>query len=334
MKRAWIAFVATLIVVLPIRMVAVLNDLNPQTGFYSDGGMLVGVASALLAAGILLTAVLSARGGIERKGIEPLKSVPAAAFGALAGVFVLVQSVVGLGAGFFGDAAFFYRIFSAVGILAGAVILATAYDLATGFRTIGGHPLIALIPSLWECLLIVVLFITYSAVVNLVEDVYHTFTVVFLLLFLFTQAKLLTGIESAKSGKMIYAAGLPAALLALVTGLPSCAQYFSAGETAGAIPVGLHLADILLAVYILAFLFALQREPLPAAVEGVAEERGPEGETPGDDASAPKLAQGDDLSACVAFLQKAHGDGRKFVRLSESPFYSEKDFNFQESTVK
>lgn len=331
MKRAWIAFGATLILVLPMRMIAVLRYLNPQTGFYSDGGRLVGAASILLVAGIALMVVLSTKGGIERNGTEPLKNVSAAAFGALAGIFVLVQSVVGLSEGFFGDAAFFYRIFSAVGIFAGAVILVTAYDLATGFRTVGGHPLVALVPPLWECLLIVVLFITYSAVVNLVEDVYHTFTVVFLLLFLFAQAKLLTGIESAKSGKTVYAAGLPAALLALATGLPSCVQYFSTGETAGAVPVGLHLANILLAVYILAFLFALQREPLPAA-EGTAELKTPAG--PEEGASAPKRVQRDDLSDCAAFLQKTYGDGRKFECLSESPFYSEKDSNFQESTVK
>ena len=333
MKRAWIAFAVTLILVLPMRMIAVLSDLNPQTGFYSDGGKLVGAASVLLAAGIVLTAVLSAKGGIERTGTEPLKNVPAAASGALAGIFVLVQSVVGLNAGLFGDAAFFYRIFSAVGILAGAVILVAAYDLATGFRTIGKHPLLALIPPLWECLLIVVLFITYSAVVNLVEDVYHTFTVVFLLLFLFTQAKLLTGIESGKSGKMIFAAGLPAALLAIATGVPSCVQYFTAGETAGAVPVGLHLANILLAVYILAFLSALQHEPLPAAAEG-AGNREPESPAPGENAFSPKQAREDSLSDCVAFLKKTCGDERKFVGLSESPFYSEKDFNFQESALK
>lgn len=71
MKRAWIAFGATLILVLPMRMIAVLSYLNPQTGFYSDGGVLVGAASILLAAGIVLTAVLSAKGGIERKEQSP-----------------------------------------------------------------------------------------------------------------------------------------------------------------------------------------------------------------------------------------------------------------------
>ena len=267
MKRAWISFWVTLGLVLPIRIFAMLRYLNPQTGFYSDGGRVVGAASALLIAGIFLTVFFAGRAAVGEFGTEPLKNIPAAVLGAFAGIFVVVQSVVGIGTGFLGEGQIFYQIYSYLGILAGGVLLMTAYGFAAGLRTVGSRPILALIPSVWGCFFLVVLFITYSAAVNLVEDVYHTFTVVFLLLFLFTQAKLLTGIESAKTGKMIYVTGFPAALLSLVTGVPSCIQYFGTGETAGFISIGLHMANIMLAFYIIAFLLALRPSLCPAQTD-------------------------------------------------------------------
>ncbi|MCI1966263.1 MAG: hypothetical protein LKJ17_09075 [Oscillospiraceae bacterium] len=334
MKRSWIAFWITLALVLPIRIYAMLRYLNAQTGFYSDGGRVVGAASAVLAAGILLTVLFAARTEVPKISAKPLKSIPVAVCGAIAGAFVLVQSAVGIGAGFLTEGQIFYRIFSYAGILAGVVLLLTAYDFAAGLRTVASRPLVALIPSVWGCIFLVVLFIAYSAAVNLVEDVYHTFTVVFLLLFLFVQAKLLTGIESEKAGKMIFMVGLPAALLMLVTGVPSCIQYFSMGETAGFVSIGLHMANIVLAFYIIAFLFAVHSDDSPAKTEPSAEpavsrelqQQEKTGETV---ATAPK--EEISLSACVGFLSKSCGSGKKFVGGGSSPFYTPEDPSAKES---
>jgi hypothetical protein len=54
-----------------------------------------------------------------------------------------------------------------------------AYDFAVGSRIVGNRPFLALLPSVWGCFFLVVMFITYSAIVNLPENVYHTFTVIF-----------------------------------------------------------------------------------------------------------------------------------------------------------
>ncbi len=336
MKRAWIAFFVTLIVVLPLRIFGMLRYLDPQTGFYSDGGKVVGAATVLLIVGGFLTAYFAFRSAREEGLLKPLRNVPAAALGAVAGIFVLVQSIVGFGTDFMKEGQIFYQIFSVAGILTGIVFLMTAYGLATGTRGVGRHPLLALLPSVWGCLFLVVLFITYSAVVNLVEDVYHTFTVAFLLLFLFAQAKLLTGIESTKSGKMIYVVGFPAALLALVTAVPSCVQYFSTGKAAGVISIGLHLSNIILAFYILTFLSALctavpaiqECGAAPAENASAAPPRQETSEKP-DEAdvknrpeNARKNGEEDALGAYVSYLAKACGSGEKFVSAGPSPFYT------------
>ncbi|XOQ45002.1 MAG: YndJ-like protein [Clostridium sp.] len=330
MKRAWIAFWATVILVLPIRIFAMLQYLDPETGFYSDGGRMVGMASILLFAGIILTAYFAARNQEnEGFGTQPLKSIPTAALGALAGTFVVVQSIVGLGTELLGGVLIFYRIFSVTGIMAGVVLIMMAYDFAVGSRIVGNRPFLALLPSVWGCFFLVVMFITYSAIVNLPENVYHTFTVIFLLLFLFTQAKLLTGIESTKSGKMIYMVGFPAALLALVTGVPSCIQFFSIGKTAGIVSIGMHMANIVLAFYILAFLFAIQKI-CPAEEKKVSDKIisppviDQQGEK-SDNMECKVQEENDDLAEYVGFLSKVCGSGRTFTSVLPSPFYSKEE---------
>ena len=326
MKRAWLAFAATLVLVLPARIYTVLRYLDPQSGFYSGGGKWVAAVSVVLALGSAAAAFYGWRDSEAeiRVGGEPFRSVPAAAFGALAGVFVLVQSVVGLGSFETGEGLLFFRIFSGVGIFAGAALLATAYGLATGQRVIGTHPLAALVPTIWGCLFLVFLFILDSSAVNQAENVYHTFTVVFLLLFLFTQAKLLTGIESAKSGKLIYAAGLPAVLLAFSTGIPSCVQFFAAGRTPGAVPIGLHMANIVLAFYIAAFLRALERLPHRpercGAEPGASRTPAADGRSSEDKISSPDPE--DSLTAYTGSLGKLFCSGEKFVNRQKSLFYS------------
>ncbi len=336
MRRAWLAFAATLVLVLPARIYTVLRYLDPRSGFYTDGGGTVGAVSAALALGILLTAFYGWRDSAARAGGEPVRAVAAAAFGALAGIFVLVQSVVGIGSAPAAEGLVFFRIFSVAGIFAGAVLVATAYDLATGGRVIGGHPLLALVPPVWGCLFLVLLFITYSAVVNQVENVYHTCTVVFLLLFLFTQAKLFTGIESAKSGKMIVVVGLPAALLALSTGVPSCVQFFSEGRTPGAVPIGLHLANIVLAFYIVAFLRALERSPLRPAETRPRPDPSPDrGEREASAGTGNRPPETDDpLAACAGSLRDAFCSEKKFVDRTKSPFYPEADPGEREDRLK
>ncbi|MFU0831365.1 MAG: YndJ-like protein [Oscillospiraceae bacterium] len=326
MKRAWITFWTTLILVLPIRIYAVLRYLDPETGFYSDSNRMVGIASLLLFVGIIVTAYFASRNAVSEIGTEPLKNVTTAVLGAFAGVFVIVQSIVGLGTEFLEVGQIFYKIFSVTGILAGAVLMLIAYDFATGSRIVGNRPFLALVPSVWGCFFLVILFITYSAIVNLPENVYHTFTVVFLLLFLFTQAKLLTGIESTKSGKMIYMVGFPAALLALMTGVPSCIQFFSAGKTAGIVSIGMHMANIILAFYILAFLYALQ------SVFPTEKGKAPDESAPSHDIHLQKEAaenaesnvnEEENLIAEYAgFLSEVCGSGRTFSAIRPSPFYS------------
>ena len=259
-KYAWIALIAAAAVVLPLRLYGSLFVLESKTGFYSDGGRISAITAIFLAAFAILASVLNYRSGGRAAAWRPFQSVSAAISLALTGVVLLFVSLSGLFHAPSGDGAVIYRVFSAAGIAAGIVFLAESYGFATGAGILEKHPLVALIPSVWGCLGMMVLFVEFSAVVNVADNAYYTCTVIFLLLFLFSQAKLFTGIESEKSGKMIYITGMIAVLLSFSTALPGITLY-AMGETQSSVflPVGLHVVNLLLALYILCFLLSSEK---------------------------------------------------------------------------
>lgn len=335
MKKAWIAFAVTLVLILPARIYAMLHYLDAKTGFYSDGGKVIAVISVLLVLGIAATVVFTPGKRFEGVPYRPVRDIPTAAAAALTGIFVLIQSVVGLTSGYGGDDRVLYLIFSVIGLPAGGMILAAAYEFATGEAFLRKHPLLALIPTLWGCVLLIFLFVTYAATVNVVENVYTTFTVVFLLLFLFTQAKLLTGVESEKSARQIYPVAFSAALLSLVTSIPGCVLVFSGRATAESFPAGLLMANIVMAVYALVFLTAqwksaqavpeqpeaeLPKEesvPVPANVkqaEPILIRKNDREEAPSDGLTEENLLE------CAEFLNSVYGGAEEFSQAGKSPF--------------
>lgn len=314
MKRAWIAFWVTAAVLVPARVWAMFRFADPSSGFYTDGGRAAGVLSLFLALGVAAAVFLSFRGPAPALAPgAPMRSVPSAVSAALAGVALAAQSVASLAVPSAGEDVP-ERIFAAFGILAAAAFLAAAYGFAAGAETLRRAPLLALLPSVWGCFCLVMLFIRYAATVNRLENLYHTCTVVLLLLFLFSQAKLLTGIHGEKSGRQVFGYGFAAAATVLATAVPNLALYFSGREMPGAFPVGLHLLNLFLAAYILCFLAAAGKETnVLTPAEADAPAPGPREEAPREE----KTEQ-DVLKECADFLNGRCGWSEKFVKIGET----------------
>lgn len=316
-KNAWIVTAAALAVCLPVRLYQIFALSDGATGFYNDGSTVTWILSVLLAAGAALAAVMCYRGaGAETKGYRPLRSLPSAVFGVLAGLGLAVQSVVSLAAD--GEQnRFMYMILSCFGILAGVVLILTAYDFVTEQNHFERFPALALLPPLWGCILLVTLFVAYVSMVNVADHLFNAAAMVFVLLFLFSQAKLLAGTEREKSARMAFVFGLPAVLLCLLTGVSGTAAAFAGLLPAGSFPAGLHLLTIVFALYIAAFLAALQSAP-PVKELSVAEE--------GAEPAAPEVAvpeqseEKSQWSVCGEFLAGAYRSEAVFRQHTPSPF--------------
>jgi hypothetical protein len=319
-KNAWITLAVALLIVLPTRIYQVLFLVEPGTGFYTDGNTTTLIISAGLIVGIL--AIMGfAFMEKEKRVYRPIHSLPTAVIGTLMGLGLIFNYLISL----FGvqeqQNSVTNVIVSIFGVLAGAVLILTAYNFATAQNTFNKHPLLSLIPSLWGCVSLVTLFITYVSVVNIAENIYDTFTVIFLLLFLFSQAKMLAGIENEKSIKRIFMFGIPTVLMALVTGIPSAILVFSGTSRTSAFPVGLHLVNILTAFYVIAFLSAVSR--LPLATENQSAEEGAEHrEKPPIEvenfSDTPDVEQSE--RKCIEYLRGAYQSQEKFIQRERSPF--------------
>lgn len=328
MKRVWIALAAVLAVILPARLYTVMALANARTGLYdpkNDG--IVTVVAIAAAVGVFLLMGLGA--GLKAKiSSTDLRSVGTALFAALTGLFAAGQSLASLMVSSGTGSRGMEIVFSVFGLLAAAAFLAAAYSFASGSGLFRSHPLVGLLPSIWGCLGLISMFVNYAATVNRLENVYNTFTVALLLLFLFSQAKFMAGMEVQKSAGRMMLFGPAAAALAFLTAVPDCIRYFSGRTALGLFPVGLHLLNIVVAVYILVYLAAVSRLPEPSPAEqetaGGDVPESPEMQQPsGGDASG---GDGPDLlQLCSEFLKNSYHASEKFVEIRENMLPAEKN---------
>ena len=316
-KYAWIVFAVALLITLPTRIYQVLFLVEQDTGFYTDGNKTTTIISISLAVGILLMMGISVADK-QKRSYNPIQSLPTAVIGALTGVSIIFQYMISLFGGEQQQNQLPNIILAIVGLFAGAILILTAYNFATGQNIFVKFPLLALIPSLWGCVCLITLFITYVSVVNISENIYDTFTVIFLLLFLFSQAKMLSGIEIEKSVKRVYMFGIPAVLMALVTGIPGTVVLLSGLSRTSSFPVGLHIVNILFALYIISFLTIISRLPavVPKEVDFAQKDEDEKTITESD----VQLIEAPKPEDCLAYLQKAYLSEEKFTDRVKSPF--------------
>lgn len=332
MKRAWAALLVTLIVVLPARLYVTLSLVDPNTGFYTDGGKAAGIVSAVLAAGVIAVLVLGYRKS-PGKAAAPLHSIAAAVFAALSGVFIAGQSLSAMAMQKQSEFTAMDNIFYIAGVIAAVSFFVAAYDFAAGETVLHRMPVLALLSSIWGCLCLITLFVNYAATVNRLENVYHTFTVAFMLLFLFSQAKLLSGIDEAKGSKMVFSYGFAAVIFALADAVPNIARYFTGKSLLGLFSIGLHMANIILAVYVLVYLSALQHVKTEAVMVSVAPSVGGNDETPENgDVLVPEQKHdeaGTELQKCENTAEKralSADSAEKYLEFLKNAYQSEDKF--------
>ena len=280
-KHAWIVFCAALAVALPVRLYQLLALLDEDTGFLNGGAVSTVVLVAVMLAAFMACLIISAKSEDTPVRYAPLQNAPCAVLSGLTGVLILFDSIQSIFANNrrLAEAVnaeknimpiYVVGIFLAVvGVAAAVSLLLTAYGFGTGGNPMGKHPLVALLPSIWGCVSLVYLFISYTAVVNVSENVYD--------IFLFAQSKLFAGIEGRKSGRLLYGMGLPAILLSLVTSVPTLLMAVMGRTVPGLLSNSMHLVNLAMAGYMAAFLLAARHLPqgawsLSAAAETLKEE--------------------------------------------------------------
>ena len=331
MKRTWCVLVAALLVVLPLRIYSAFFLVDPQTGFYTDGGKLAGIAAAVVAVGIIALLALGWNGAAKHS-YAAFRSPAVAVFAVLAGIFAagapfmdFAQNVLQTGKPDGMNA-----ILAFTGVLAAIAFFAAAYDFGTGENFLRKHPLVALFPTIWGCLFFISLFISYSSTVNRFDNIYHTFTVAFLLLFLFSQAKLLSGVDE-NAGRLSVPFGFAAVVLILTDAVPNLVLAFSGRAMLGSFSAGVQYTNLALAAYILAYLAVMCRRR-EAPVVTIAPAAGKEDGVLAAGGEAEQLEPEDSVSAGATPEQSAGDPDAEYISFLQSVYQGHGEFQKKDQT--
>lgn len=272
-KNVWIVFVVALLVTLSARFYQFFFVYDAKAAAYKDGGLLSLFILIVLAVSVILIIIMCSRSKHALKMYQPVKNIPTSVICALTGAAIIFYSFVSMteikdkeaqtSLSILGSAAgngqlqAMQMFLSFLGIVAGLVLLITAYNFMLGTNMFHHFPLVALIPPLWGCVDLAVLFVTDTASVNVAENAFDMFTVIFILLFLFAQSKMFAGIDEEKNAKLAYMFGLPCILLTLVTSLPGGLFRIIGRSTASSLTLSSHIVNVCMAVYVIAFLLSI-----------------------------------------------------------------------------
>ena len=277
-KTAWFILIGALVVALPVRIYQMLFLVDPATGFFTDQNI---VAICLAIFMIIVSAVIMFMCFYDKnapKRFEPIKNIPAMIAAAASGIGIIVHSISALlidnGAhsslsqdaanavnALEGGQAYLNVIMAFVGVAAGIVILIAAFNFATGKNVFRSIPVVAIIPPLWFCINLITLFTNYTNVTYMTENMMDMFSMILVTFFLLSQGKMFARVNPVKSGKRIYAFGLPTILYGFVSALPSFVLQAMDLPHTSSFKMTLNIAIFLVAVYALVFLLIYPKIP-------------------------------------------------------------------------
>lgn len=257
LKYTWIPFVLSLIVLIPMQFCRFLALIGTESSFLSSRDF-VYIQLALIAVFVLVIISMSLLSKNVPENIKIRKNIVSAL---LSTVFGLVETYTGVIFIFnaFNGVTEGVELFKTVGVslitlLSGIVFLVVAACYYSGRNFFEAMPAVSLIPAVWAGVRLVLLYIDHTSSASTVEGTFDVLVFVFLVLFLFEHARMLSNVHEKNVIKRLFAFGLPAISMALFYYLP--VLYFSLqnAENLNFHLVVICLVYISIALYILSVL--------------------------------------------------------------------------------
>ena len=271
-KRAWLVFFGALFVSVPLRICQLIFFVDYETGFFTDDGVITTSLTIFLFLTSAVLIFMCLRDKNAPKRYPPIKNIPAGLTAGASGIVTLIHSVLAIAsfakprdsveaAAVSTGQQYLTVILGLVGVIAGAIWIVTAVGYFTRKNFFREMPVFSLIPPVWMCLNLVALILNYTTYANFTENVYDMLTVMFMLIFVFTRAKLFAGVRLTSSGKRIYAFGLPAILFSCITAAPNVVLQIVGKSPISGLTATFSLVLTGLAVYGFVHLWMLQKIP-------------------------------------------------------------------------
>lgn len=248
-KYLWIPFAVFLAALLPLRLYQVIHLINPETGFSSGDPYMLQILLGLTALFVLILMFMSIACKNIPERYEIRKNIFAGVFSMLAGVSMLAESACFLLSFISGQDKAPSLVQAILGVLAAAIFAMMGICSFTGRNLLERVPLLTLLPSVWCGVRLVFSFLRYTNVATNSSEMLDLLSTSFLLIFLFTQAKLLSGFTTPKTGKRAVVAGMSTVVLLFVFRLPALVQQVMAGGFQIDTSIS-YITELLLALYV------------------------------------------------------------------------------------
>lgn len=189
----------------------------------------------------------------------------------LSGVTVLVASLYALirmvrkesdatAVSLAGDQPLLSSLCAVAGLLAAVVFLAWGVSLLRTGVLFREYPVVALMPPIWACLELTVLFITYTAQSEITKNFYSILPFALGLLFLFGQSSFFSDAGGGAARRKLYQYGAPFVLVGLGSSVPSLICLALGRESGSSLPAPMLIALLFLSLYAAAAMAALRRD--------------------------------------------------------------------------
>ena len=257
-KSLWIPFVLFFVAAIPWRVYQVVYLIDPATGFFESGESLYQFFLGVLVLFVLIIMIMTA-GCKNTSEFQFRKNIFSGIFALVTAAAMAADSGANLLTYVVDHGTIRYLILSICGILGVIAFLVAGVSHFTGRNTFRKAPVLALLLPLWVCVRAVVLtFIEYTNVTTISSNMLSVLSALGMLMFLFSLAKLFTGIETPKTGKRTVMLGF---LMVVFTSVACVPQAVAAVQDGFSLTENwTFLADLALVLYSLGLLVQISAQ--------------------------------------------------------------------------
>ncbi len=224
LKYTWIPFVVSLLLLIPVRVYQVTVGKGNAFGTSLMEENVFYLLFSLLCVFVLLFITMSLLCKNVPETVKFQKNILSGIFATVLGIVMAYEGINELYLLFISiieqKNAIKTIILSATTILASFVFLILAFCQFYGKNIFLKVPVMALVPTVWAAIRLILIFMYNTSIASTAADMLDVLAVVFLLLFLFTQARMLAGMDGKNIPKRLFAFGMSAVLLILLYDVP------------------------------------------------------------------------------------------------------------------
>ena|GEM_PF-2229458 len=211
-------FIIGALVTIPLAVYLILYEIDPETHFYYDSAKFVNVQNSVLLISTVLLILPAFSKRTKKMNYECTRNWATAVCSVLFAIAICISSAHSIlqtfrretGAGGFitGLAGFLAAIFFFT--FADSIFRKKHADLR----------ILALLPVVWGVVNLITTFMSLTQIANISEYLYEVMQMVFAILFLYYNARLIGGVPNGRELQGVFAYGLPCTLFGLLSSLP------------------------------------------------------------------------------------------------------------------